>query len=83
MRFAFDDDQIDLRDAVRGLLADMCPPETVRAAWVNATGRSEVAWQAMVDMGVVAMALPEDAGGLGLGALDWVLVLEETTKGEQ
>ncbi|MBX7159070.1 MAG: acyl-CoA dehydrogenase family protein [Acidimicrobiia bacterium] len=78
MRFAFDDDQIDLRDAVRGLLADTCPPETVRTAWSNSTGRSDAAWGALADMGVVSMALPVDAGGLGLGALDWVLVLEET-----
>ena len=40
MRFAFTDDQIALRDAVRDLLVRECPPAVVRAAWSNADGRS-------------------------------------------
>lgn len=78
MRFAFDEDQIDLRDAVRDLLGNECPPEVVRAAWDNTTGRTDTAWDALADMGVVTMALPEAAGGLGMGPLDWILVLEES-----
>lgn len=78
MRFAFDEDQTDLRDAVRDLLAKECPPEVVRAAWENDTGRTASVWGDLAAMGVVSMALSEPAGGLGMGALDWVLVLEET-----
>lgn len=33
MRFALTEDQVALRDAVRELLAERCPPATVRAAW--------------------------------------------------
>ena len=36
MRFALTDEQIEFRDAVRGLLADTCGPEDVRAAWADA-----------------------------------------------
>lgn len=78
MRFAFDEDRTDLRDAVRDLLSRECPPGVVRTAWENATGRTDSAWAALAGMGVVTMTLPETAGGLGMGALDWVLVLEET-----
>lgn len=77
MRFAFDEDQTDLRDAVRDLLAKECPPEVVRAAWENDTGRTASVWDGLAEMGVVSMTLPESAGGLGMGALDWVLVMEE------
>ena len=37
MRFAFTDDQLAFRDAVRDLLAKECPPEVVRAAWPDGT----------------------------------------------
>ena len=36
MRFALSDEQIEFRDAVRGLLADTCGPDDVRAAWADA-----------------------------------------------
>ncbi len=53
MRFAFTDDQLALRDAVRDLLANECPPAVVRAAWDNADGRSGAAWAALAEMGVL------------------------------
>jgi alkylation response protein AidB-like acyl-CoA dehydrogenase len=77
MRFAFTDDQLDFRDAVRDLLANECPPSVVRAAWENADGRSGAAWRALADMGVLGALAPEDAGGLGLAVLDAVLIFEE------
>ena len=33
MRFAFTEDQLAMRDAVRDLLANECRPEVVRSAW--------------------------------------------------
>ncbi len=77
MRFAFTDDQLAFRDAVRDLLAKECPPERVRAAWTNDDGRSG-AWPALAAMGVVGLTAAEAAGGLGLDDLDLVLLLEET-----
>ena len=78
MRFAFSDDQIALRDAVRDLLAKECPPAAVRAAWSNDTGRCPSAWAALTEMGVLGVVAPEAVGGLGLDDVDLVLVLEET-----
>jgi alkylation response protein AidB-like acyl-CoA dehydrogenase len=78
MRFAFTDDQIGFRDAVRDLLAHECPASVVRAAWDNADGRSGAAWSALAEMGVLGVAAPESAGGLGLTMLDLVLIAEET-----
>jgi len=78
MRFAFTEDQIEFRDAVRDLLANECPPSVVRAAWDNADGRSGSAWRALAEMGVLGAGAPEDRGGLGFTALDLVLITEET-----
>jgi alkylation response protein AidB-like acyl-CoA dehydrogenase len=77
MRFAFTDDQLAFRDAVRDLLAHECPPSVVRAAWDNDDGRSGSAWRALGEMGVLGALAPESAGGLGLTVLDVVLIVEE------
>ena len=77
MRFAFTDDQLLFRDAVREFLTKECPPETVRAAWDTGVAHSDELWQGLADLGVVGLTAPERLGGLGLGELDLVLLLEE------
>lgn len=77
MEFAFTDDRLAFRDAVRDLLAKECPPAVVRAAWTNADGRSGAAWSALGEMGVLGALVPEADGGLGLTELDVVLLAEE------
>jgi alkylation response protein AidB-like acyl-CoA dehydrogenase len=78
VQFSFSDEQLALRDAVRDLLAKECPPGAVRAAWTSDTGRCPAAWAALTEMGVLGVTVPEAHGGLGLDAVDLVLVLEET-----
>jgi alkylation response protein AidB-like acyl-CoA dehydrogenase len=78
MHFAFSEDQLALRDAVRDLLTKECPPAAVRAAWSNDSGRCPPAWGALTEMGVLGVLAPEALGGLGLNEVDLVLVLEET-----
>ncbi len=65
------------RDTVRGLFADLCPPESVRASWENEDGRVPGLWSAMAEMGVLAAMAPEAAGGLGMDEVDMVRILEE------
>lgn len=77
MRFAFSDDQLAMRDAVRDLLEKECPPAVVRAAWTNPDGRSGRAWIALGEMGVLGALVPEASGGLGFTELDVVLLAEE------
>ena len=69
MRFAFSDEQLAFRDAVRDLLTKECTPGSVRAAWRNDTGRVPGLWDRLVEIGLFD---PE------LGATDAVLALEET-----
>ena len=78
MRFAFTDDQLAFRDAVRDLLAKECPAAAVRAAWIGDTTGAERAWDALRAMGALGVLVPEAAGGLGLTELDLVLLLEES-----
>jgi alkylation response protein AidB-like acyl-CoA dehydrogenase len=78
MKFAFTDDQLAFRDAVRDLLDKQCTPAHVRDAWTNATGRVPGLWEQLAAMGILGMLGSEAAGGLGLTMVDLVLILEET-----
>lgn len=78
MQFAFTEDQVAFRDAVRDLLARECPPAVVRDAWTNETGRTAGVWDHLAEMGVLGALAPESTAGLGLTFVDLVLVLEET-----
>jgi len=77
MRFEFSDEQDMLRDTVRALFADRCPPEAVRASWGNDDGRVPGLWPALAEMGVLGLLAPEAAGGLGMDEVDLVRILEE------
>ena len=75
MRFALDDDREALRSTARDLLAELCPPAAVRAAW---TQRPDPApWQALAGAGALAVLVPHADGGLGLDETYLVPVLEE------
>ena len=74
MRFAFTDEQLEFRDAVRDLLAKECTPQRLREAWTNETGRIPGLWQQLADMGVIGMLSPEARGGLGMNEVDLVLI---------
>src|SRR6266545_6103108 len=75
MHFALTDEQVALRDGVRELLADRCPPAVVRSAAVTDPAPL---WEALHKLGVVGAAVPEALGGLGLTSTDLVPLLEET-----
>ncbi|HEV3134614.1 MAG TPA: acyl-CoA dehydrogenase family protein [Acidimicrobiia bacterium] len=77
MRFAFSDEQLAMRDAVRAFLEKECPPKVVRDAWTNDTGRSGL-WPRLGELGVLGVLAPEELGGFGGDELDLVLLLEET-----
>ena len=75
MRFALDEDREALRSTARDLLAELCPPAAVRAAWTRAPDPTP--WQALSAAGALAVLVPEPEGGLGLDETYLVPVLEE------
>ena len=76
MEFEFTEDQLELQRAVRDVLDAEAPPELARTV---ADGESDAAdfWQTLAGLEWPAMALPENAGGLGYGWVELAIVLEE------
>ena len=76
MRFALSDEQRLLAKSVADVLRKHATPADVRAAWSSDVGSAE-RWAQLADLGVPAMLVPEQHGGLGLSELDMVVVLEQ------
>lgn len=77
MKFSFSSDQLAFAETFAELLAKKCPPELVRTVWQSEAGYSEELWQAMAELGVLALTVPEGFGGLGMDEIDLVKLLEE------
>jgi len=72
MDFALTDEQRALQDAVRSYLRDRFGPPQVRALYDDPAGDGDPAelWKAMGEQGWLAVLVPEEHDGLGLGLLD-------------
>jgi alkylation response protein AidB-like acyl-CoA dehydrogenase len=81
MELELDTDQEDLRDSARAFLAAECPIGLVRAVVeARITGEpvdASALHAHMVELGWPALAVPEPAGGLGLGPIELALLAEE------
>ena len=74
----YSDTEEALRDSVRGLLADRCPPESVTSVYDPAPHDFSDAWHALaVDLGMAGLLVPEELGGAGAGAREAAVVMEE------
>jgi alkylation response protein AidB-like acyl-CoA dehydrogenase len=76
MELDFTEAQEELREGVRTMLAGECPMSFVRAV-VETGAPVEPLWRQMVELGWPALTVPEEHGGLGLGAVELAVVLEE------
>jgi alkylation response protein AidB-like acyl-CoA dehydrogenase len=78
VRFSFTDEQLMLRDSVEGFLSEHSDSPAVRAAMASNSGIDERLWEKIcTDMYWQAILVPEEFGGLGLGLLEVVIVLEQ------
>jgi alkylation response protein AidB-like acyl-CoA dehydrogenase len=76
--FSLSEEQEAVRGAFRTALARSCPIERVdAAAATDPPGYDEKVWRQLLDMRVVAMGVPEAAGGDGAGLTELVLVAEQ------
>lgn len=80
MDFDFSDDQEQLRDAVRKWVDKGYSFERRRAA-VAAGGFDRAAWGELAELGLTALTVPEEHGGMGQGAIDAMVVMEELGRG--
>ncbi len=77
MDFTFSSDQDALRASVRGFLADHAAGPYMRAMAEDHRGFTDEQWAQVVELGWTGLLVPEGQGGLGLGLVDAVVVLEE------
>ncbi|KWH13986.1 acyl-CoA dehydrogenase [Burkholderia territorii] len=78
MDLALTDEQAMIRDAAADVLAERSASADVRRALEHSAGRDDALWAALAgELGWNALALPEAAGGLGLGAVEQTLLMEQ------
>lgn len=78
MHFALTEDQQMIRDAADGFLADAADPAAVRRMIESDEGYDPAVWQRIgSELGWCGVAIPEQHNGLGLGAVELVLIQEQ------
>jgi alkylation response protein AidB-like acyl-CoA dehydrogenase len=74
----YSDTEEALRDSVRRLFADRCPPESVMRAYGAAPYDFSDVWHALAaDLGTAGLLVPEQLGGAGASAREVAVVMEE------
>lgn len=77
MNFDFNDEQNALRNEIRRFLTKESPLTQARALLEGDGSHAQHVWSGMARLGVTALILPEDCGGIGLGAMEMCVVAEE------
>ncbi|WP_436699827.1 acyl-CoA dehydrogenase family protein [Nocardioides sp. BYT-33-1] len=78
MHFELSEEQAELASTVRGLLDKRADSAAVRAASVSARGHDEALWATLCEqIGVAALAVPEEYDGVGASFFETAVVLEE------
>lgn len=78
MEFALSEEQAELAATVRSLLEKRADSAAVREASTSASGHDEALWATLCDqIGVAALAIPEEYDGVGATYFETAVVLEE------
>jgi alkylation response protein AidB-like acyl-CoA dehydrogenase len=72
----FSEEEAELGENVRDVLAGICPPSVVRAIYEGKGGAASV-WQKMVELDWPALVIDEAHGGIGMGFLELAIVAEQ------
>ncbi len=78
MDFDFNDEQREIKSTARDFLASRFKPEKVRELAKSATPYDEELWKQICELGWPGIAISEEYGGLGLGAVELVILQEES-----
>ena len=77
MNFLLSPEQIEIQTSIARYLDAECPSTRLHALFdAEFIAADPVLWQGLIDLGVTAMILPEQYGGLGLELVDLALVAE-------
>jgi alkylation response protein AidB-like acyl-CoA dehydrogenase len=78
MEFRFNDEQQMIRDTAAAFLAEVSDSAAIRRAMATTSGFEEAVWQRITgEMYWQAIHIPEEYGGLGLGYVELVALLEQ------
>lgn len=78
MEFSFTDEQKMIRDTAQAFLAEVSSSNAIRSAMETEQGFDDKIWQRICEeMYWQAIHIPEEYGGMGLGYVDLVVMLEE------
>jgi alkylation response protein AidB-like acyl-CoA dehydrogenase len=75
MNFEFSDEQQQLHDTVERYLTDQYTFEKFRTINASAAGWDKAAWAGLGELGVLALNVPAEQGGLGFGPLETLSVM--------
>jgi alkylation response protein AidB-like acyl-CoA dehydrogenase len=77
MEFGLNESQRLLKDNARKFFAGECPMEEVRRLMETDTAYDAALWAKMVEQGYTGIIFPEEYGGVGLGKVELILLMEE------
>jgi alkylation response protein AidB-like acyl-CoA dehydrogenase len=77
MQFGLTESQEILRDSARKFFAGECPPSEVRRLMETETAFDATLWRKLADQGYTGIVFPEKYGGVGLGKVELILLMEE------
>jgi alkylation response protein AidB-like acyl-CoA dehydrogenase len=81
MHFGLNENQVILRDSAREFFAGECPMALVRRAAESATAFDLQLWTKLAAQGYTGIIFDEAHGGVGLGIVELVLLMEEAGRG--
>jgi len=77
MQFGLSESQEILKDSARKFFAGECPIAEVRRLMETNTGYDAALWAKLAEQGYTGIIFPEEYGGVGLGKVELILLMEE------
>jgi alkylation response protein AidB-like acyl-CoA dehydrogenase len=77
MEFGLNESQEILRDSARSFFAGECPMSEVRRLMATDSAYDSSLWRKLADQGYTGIIFPEEYGGVGLGQVELILLMEE------
>jgi alkylation response protein AidB-like acyl-CoA dehydrogenase len=80
MQFCLSESQEFLKDSARKFFAGECPSAEMRRLMETDTAYDAGLWSKLTDQGYTGIIFPEEYGGVGLGKVELMLLMEESSR---